>query len=393
MRFDRPLPSLLCGRSQRLAATGQTQGQYFNMGDALIGTDGMSLYSMIAIGVVIVAAIAVIVWNLQRRGHMAFMRGGTNRQPRLAILDAAAVDARRRLVLIRRDNVEHLVMIGGPSDIVVERGINRSAARGGQQESAAAHGPGPAARPAKQKPPQPKAPPKPPASEPPASEPIATKPLNIPAPKTEEPPVPPKPPVAAEPKDKRPAPQPPAAAAKPKGEKPPVPASQILGGPAGPAAAAVAAIAATQTADTKKDEEAIAAELEDALEAARELVMPDPGPVPAPPPEEPPLVDVAAMPAKASPSIPDAAPENPSQPVSNDVPGPSPAITADDLIADFDKVLEAEISKSERDMIETKAPEVDEIAPVPEPEPAANTPSASLEDEMKKLLGDLTVKH
>ena len=365
------------------------------MGDALIGTDGMSLYSMIAIGVVIVAAIAVIVWNLRRRGHMAFMRGGTNRQPRLAILDAAAVDTRRRLVLIRRDNVEHLVMIGGPSDIVVERGINRSAARAVQQESAAAqaaHGPGPAARPAQQKPPQPKAPPKPPAAEPPAAEPpaaepIATKPLNVPAPKTEEPPAPPKPPVAAEPKDKRPAPQPPAAAAKPKGEKPPVPASQIPGGPAGPAA--VAAIAATQTADTKKDEEAIAAELEDALEAARELVMPDPGPVPAPPPEEPPLVDVAAMPAKASPSI----PENPSGPVSNDVPGPSPAITADDLIADFDKVLEAEISKSERDMIETKAPEVDEIAPVPEPEPAANTPSASLEDEMKKLLGDLTVKH
>jgi hypothetical protein len=39
------------------------------------------------------------------------------------VLDAAAVDAKRRLVLIRRDNVEHLIMIGGPTDIVIETGI------------------------------------------------------------------------------------------------------------------------------------------------------------------------------------------------------------------------------------------------------------------------------
>ena len=47
---------------------------------------------------------------------------------RLAVVDAAAVDGRRRLVLIRRDNVEHLLMIGGPTDIVVEPNIVRAAA-------------------------------------------------------------------------------------------------------------------------------------------------------------------------------------------------------------------------------------------------------------------------
>jgi flagellar protein FliO/FliZ len=50
------------------------------------------------------------------------------RQPRLAVIDAAAVDGRRRLVLIRRDNVEHLIMIGGPTDVVVEPNIVRVAA-------------------------------------------------------------------------------------------------------------------------------------------------------------------------------------------------------------------------------------------------------------------------
>jgi hypothetical protein len=42
------------------------------------------------------------------------------------VIDAAAVDGRRRLVLVRRDNVEHLLMIGGPSDIVVEPNIVRA---------------------------------------------------------------------------------------------------------------------------------------------------------------------------------------------------------------------------------------------------------------------------
>jgi hypothetical protein len=51
------------------------------------------------------------------------VRGGRNRNPRLQVLDAAAVDTRRRLVLVRRDDVEHLIMIGGPTDIVIESRI------------------------------------------------------------------------------------------------------------------------------------------------------------------------------------------------------------------------------------------------------------------------------
>jgi flagellar protein FliO/FliZ len=54
--------------------------------------------------------------------------GPRGRQARLAVIDAAAVDARRRLVLIKRDNIEHLLMIGGPTDIVIESNITRTAA-------------------------------------------------------------------------------------------------------------------------------------------------------------------------------------------------------------------------------------------------------------------------
>jgi hypothetical protein len=73
------------------------------------------------------AAIGVLAWLVRR---FATNRLGANpnrgRMPRLAVIDAAAVDGRRRLVLVRRDNVEHLLMIGGPSDIVVEPNIVRA---------------------------------------------------------------------------------------------------------------------------------------------------------------------------------------------------------------------------------------------------------------------------
>jgi flagellar protein FliO/FliZ len=46
---------------------------------------------------------------------------------RLDVVEHAAVDGRRRLVLVRRDNVEHLIMTGGPVDVVIETGISQRA--------------------------------------------------------------------------------------------------------------------------------------------------------------------------------------------------------------------------------------------------------------------------
>ncbi|MBV9969636.1 MAG: flagellar biosynthetic protein FliO, partial [Xanthobacteraceae bacterium] len=60
-------------------------------------------------------------------GGTLSIAGPRGRQPRLAVIDAASVDGRRRLVLVRRDNVEHLLLIGGPSDIVVEPNIDKAA--------------------------------------------------------------------------------------------------------------------------------------------------------------------------------------------------------------------------------------------------------------------------
>lgn len=56
-------------------------------------------------------------------------QGGRTRQPRLGVVDIHDLDRQRQLVLIRRDNVEHLVMIGGASDVVIESNIVRGSGR------------------------------------------------------------------------------------------------------------------------------------------------------------------------------------------------------------------------------------------------------------------------
>ena len=82
---------------------------------------------LLAIGILAAALLALffVFWLIRKRSNSTFIRGGKNRQPRLAVLDAAAVDTRRRLVLVRRDGVEHLILIGGPTDVVIESGIIR----------------------------------------------------------------------------------------------------------------------------------------------------------------------------------------------------------------------------------------------------------------------------
>src|ERR1043165_5569788 len=95
--------------------------------DSLLGAEGSLIVRFVVAFVIVLGLIGLTFWLIRRFGTArvgaAAQRG---RQPRLAVIDAAPVDGRRRLVLVRRDNVEHLLMIGGPSDIVVEQNIVRA---------------------------------------------------------------------------------------------------------------------------------------------------------------------------------------------------------------------------------------------------------------------------
>ncbi len=50
----------------------------------------------------------------------------TNR--RLRIVEILPVDAKRRLILVRRDEVEHLILLGATNEAIIEGGITATAA-------------------------------------------------------------------------------------------------------------------------------------------------------------------------------------------------------------------------------------------------------------------------
>src|SRR5690606_31236836 len=74
-----------------------------------------------ALGAVIIA-IVLVLWLLKLLAKASGnVTRGRNR--RLAVVDSLSLDPKRQLLIIRRDNVEHLILTGGPQDVVVETGI------------------------------------------------------------------------------------------------------------------------------------------------------------------------------------------------------------------------------------------------------------------------------
>lgn len=78
--------------------------------------------------VIIVLAAAVIVGGFFLRNYLNGVSPtqaifGPRPERRLELVDQSNLDGRRRLVLIRRDDVEHLIMTGGPVDVVIETNI------------------------------------------------------------------------------------------------------------------------------------------------------------------------------------------------------------------------------------------------------------------------------
>lgn len=92
----------------------------------MFGEDMSLALGLILALVVILALIGFIAlilrrFGLNRLGSMSLH----GRQPRLSVMDVAHLDARRKLIIVRRDTVEHLIMVGGPNDVLIEQGIVR----------------------------------------------------------------------------------------------------------------------------------------------------------------------------------------------------------------------------------------------------------------------------
>lgn len=104
----------------------------------LVGNNAAHIISFIALFVLFLAAVFVVFAVIKRMSSGTYVTKKHDSAPRLTVTDAAAVDSQRRLVLVRRDDVEHLILIGGPSDIVIEANITRySNARSDTRKNAA----------------------------------------------------------------------------------------------------------------------------------------------------------------------------------------------------------------------------------------------------------------
>jgi flagellar protein FliO/FliZ len=69
----------------------------------------------------VIALVGLFAWLLRRFGPPGRLKLAGRR--RLAIVEIAPLDARRRVVLLRRDDTEHLILLGPTQDLVIETGI------------------------------------------------------------------------------------------------------------------------------------------------------------------------------------------------------------------------------------------------------------------------------
>ena len=98
--------------------------------EPIFGESGAVVAQFVITLVTVLILIGLLYWLVQRFSGIRFAGAARGRVPRLALIDALTVDGRRKLVLVRRDNVEHLILIGGTSDLVVEPSIVRGAPAG-----------------------------------------------------------------------------------------------------------------------------------------------------------------------------------------------------------------------------------------------------------------------
>lgn len=241
------------------------------------------------LALVLLVMILIIIRLVRSLTFGTYVVGGKNRKTRLAIMDAAAVDSHRRLVLVRRDDIEHLILIGGPTDVVVEQHIRAGVPAGNRRPDGA--------------------------------------PEQVQQPQVQQQrPRPPSPPPSAAQQ------QPPVRAPEPRRAPPPPP----------PAPAPVQARQPERTV------------------------------TPPPPPARAPSYEAKPQPARTPPP-----------------PPPRKAATAPSSAAmdDLDKALLSELEVS----LDSSPAPSSRQAPAPQ-QPPKKKPELSLEDEMNKLLGELTAK-
>jgi flagellar protein FliO/FliZ len=72
---------------------------------------------------IVLGLILGLSYVLKRMGFGDGLRGPLGRKRRLATVEAVMLDSRHKAILMRRDDVEHLILVGPNTSQVIETGI------------------------------------------------------------------------------------------------------------------------------------------------------------------------------------------------------------------------------------------------------------------------------
>jgi len=84
-------------------------------------------YLRFVLALIFVIALIGILAILARRFGFGFPASAikNNADRRLGVIEVTPLDSRRRLILVRRDDVEHLLVVSPTTEVVIERNIRQ----------------------------------------------------------------------------------------------------------------------------------------------------------------------------------------------------------------------------------------------------------------------------
>ncbi|MEH6477506.1 MAG: hypothetical protein V7727_17570 [Sneathiella sp.] len=74
--------------------------------------------------VFVLGLIGLISIAIRKFGFVPSVEKSRSKKKRLAISQMIGIDAKRRLILVRRDDREHLILLGPTGDILIEKDID-----------------------------------------------------------------------------------------------------------------------------------------------------------------------------------------------------------------------------------------------------------------------------
>jgi len=86
--------------------------------------DNISILNSVFALIFVLALIGGVSALLRKYGHNTRVTG-VRKGKRLSVTDMEVVDSKRRLVLIKRDDVEHLMILSPDGDTLIESGIKK----------------------------------------------------------------------------------------------------------------------------------------------------------------------------------------------------------------------------------------------------------------------------